>query len=173
MQEILCSRLTSASPAPKPEKESDAAALMTVTIAAHVDPPPSPAKFSTLEDAVSGEWDTAKGPRVTKPGPQILSVEPIVPPPSVGTNLSMARLITAGEVVGTPQQQRSAEDAGAASTSSGNILITPSGWQHVVLTELTNDPMLTTETLKQFQDSLEIYTGFPWCVLCLIHNLIC
>lgn len=101
MQEILCSGLASASPALELEKESDAAALMTVTIAAHVDPPPSPTKFSTPataevgEDAVSGERDTAKGPRLIELAPQILSGEPIVLPPPAGTNLPEARPITA------------------------------------------------------------------------------
>jgi hypothetical protein len=55
-----------------------------------------------------------EGPRVVEPAPEIPLVEPILPPPCASTFLPKARLITAGEVAGTPQQRPSAEETSAA-----------------------------------------------------------
>jgi hypothetical protein len=43
-------------------------------------------------------------------------------------------------VAGTPQQQPWFEVIEVAGTSSGNILVTPFGWQYAILTELVDDP---------------------------------
>jgi hypothetical protein len=59
-------------------------------------------------------------------------------------------VITAGEVLGTRQEQSNVEEAETTGTSSGPILMTPHGWQHVVPTELIDDPMHTNENLKHF-----------------------
>jgi hypothetical protein len=85
----------------------------------------------------------------------MLTGEPIVPPPPASTNLPEARVITADEVVGTRQKQPNVEHEETADTSSGPILVTPHGWQHVVPTELIDDPMLTNEILKHFQDTFK------------------
>jgi hypothetical protein len=90
-----------------------------------------------------------------EPPTEMLSGELIVPAPPASTILPEARLIAMGEVGGTPQQQPNAEEVGATCTSLGTILVTPSGWQHAVLTELIDDPMLTTETLKHIQDTFK------------------
>jgi hypothetical protein len=73
-------------------------------------------------------------------------------PPPTSTDLPEAQLITAGELAGTQQQQPNVEETEATSTSSRPILVTPHGWQHDVPAELIDDPMLTNETLKHFQD---------------------
>jgi hypothetical protein len=71
--------------------------------------------------------------------------------------LPVARLILAGKVTGTPQQQPTCKNQDDAGTS-GNILVSPSGWQHVIPTELIDDTMLTSEVLKNFQDTFkELY----------------
>jgi hypothetical protein len=54
-----------------------------------------------------------------------------------------------------PQQQPAPQGQGAASTSSGGILVTPPKWQYAVQHELIEDPMLTSATLKQFQDTFK------------------
>jgi hypothetical protein len=99
---------------PALEQESDAIALVkTVAITTPVDSPPSrmespsPAVAKVKGNAASAEWDIAGGLRVVEPAPEIPSGEPIVPPLLVSTFLPEARLITAGEVAGTPQQRPS------------------------------------------------------------------
>jgi hypothetical protein len=58
-------------------------------------------------------------------------------------------------VVGTRQKQPNVEDAENVGISSGPILVTPQGWQHVVPKELIEDPMLNNENLKHFQDTFK------------------
>jgi hypothetical protein len=58
-------------------------------------------------------------------------------------------------MAGTQQQQPTCENQDVAGTSSGGILVSASGWQHAVPTDLIDDPMLTSEILKQFQDSFK------------------
>jgi hypothetical protein len=53
------------------------------------------------------------------------------------------------------QQQPAPQQHGAVSTSLGGILVTPLKWQYAVMRELIEDPMLTTATLKQFQDTFK------------------
>lgn len=93
---------------------------------------------------------------VASPAPELPTGEPIEPPLPQSTCLPEAQLITAGEVAGTPQQRPNAEETGAAGTSSGGILVTPPKWQHVMPTELIDDPMLASDVLKQFQDTASL-----------------
>jgi hypothetical protein len=87
-----------------------------------------------LRKTIAGaERDAAEGPRVVEPASEIPSGEPIMPPPPASTFLPEARLITAGEVVGTPQQRPSVEETGGVGTSSGGILVTPPKSRYVVL----------------------------------------
>jgi hypothetical protein len=115
---------------------------------------------------------------IDDPTPEMLIGEPIMPHPPASTNLPEAQLITAGEVAGTQQEQPNIEDAETAGTSLGPILVAPHGWQHVVPTELINDPMLTNENLKHFLNTfknlykfstvwllLDIITCFHWIML--------
>jgi hypothetical protein len=61
-------------------------------------------------------------------------------------------------VARTRQQQPTCENQGAAGTSSGGILISPPGWQHAIPMELIDDPILSLEVLKHFQDTFkELY----------------
>jgi hypothetical protein len=60
-----------------------------------------------------------------------------------------------GEVTEIPQQQPAPQEQGAARTSSGGILVTPPKWQYVIPRELIKDSMLTSATLKQFQDTFK------------------
>lgn len=122
----------SAGPAPKSEREFDVAALETgpgiTTAIVSLETEKTPASITTEAEgcdagATSVERDE---PETAEPAPEILSGEPILPPPPASTILPKARLITAGEVTGTLQQRPSAGDAGAAGTSSCNILITSS-----------------------------------------------
>jgi hypothetical protein len=53
-----------------------------------------------------------------------------------------------------PQQQLAPQGQGAASTSSGNILVTPPKWLYAIPRELIEDPMLTSAVLKKFQDTI-------------------
>jgi hypothetical protein len=46
------------------------------------------------------------------------------------------------------QQQPTPQGQGAASTSSGGILVTPLKWQYAVPRELIEDQMLSSATLK-------------------------
>jgi hypothetical protein len=73
------------------------------------------------------------------------------------------------------QQQPNVENAEAASTSSGPILVTPHQWQHVVPTELIDDPMLTNEALKHFQDTfMDLYSfSTVWLLLDIITCFRC
>jgi hypothetical protein len=100
----------------------------------------------------------------------MLTGEPIMPPPLASTNLLEAQLITAGEVAGIQQQQPNVEHAETAGTSSGPILVTPHGWQHVVPIELFDDQMLTNENLKYFQDTFKDLCKFStvWLPLDII-----
>jgi hypothetical protein len=138
--------LASASATPEPEKESDAAALEvrpdTTTIAESSVPEETPAPATT---EAKGD-DAGAGP-VEGDGYQVSLLCHPIPRVSI---LPEARLITAGEVAGIPQQQRIAEEVDVAGTSSGNILVTPHGWQYAVPTELLDDPMLTVESPKHF-----------------------
>jgi hypothetical protein len=68
----------------------------------------------------------------------------------MGTILHVAHLSLVDEVAGTLQQQPTFEGEGVAGTSAGNFLITPPKWQYAIPTELNEDPMLTSETLKGF-----------------------
>jgi hypothetical protein len=47
-----------------------------------------------------------------------------------------------------PQQQPAPQGQGAASTSSGGILVTPLKWQYAIPRELIEDQMLSSATLK-------------------------
>jgi hypothetical protein len=115
------------------------------------------------EETAAPATTKAKG---DEPAPEILSGEPIVPPPPASTILPEARLITASKLADTPQQQPNAKEAGAGGTSSCTILVTPSEWQHAVLTELIDNPMMTTETLKHFQDTFkDLYKFSTVCPL--------
>jgi hypothetical protein len=58
-------------------------------------------------------------------------------------------------VIDIPQQQPTSQEQGAASTSSGAILVTTPKWQYAVPLELIEDPMLTSANLKQFQDTFK------------------
>jgi hypothetical protein len=102
-----------------------------------------------------------KYPGVASPALELPTGEPIESPPLANTHLPEARLITASE------------GAGAAGTSSGGILVSPSGWQHAIPTELIDDPMLASDVLRQFQDTFkDLYkfstVCFPlcWILLC-------
>jgi hypothetical protein len=78
-------------------------------------------------------------------------------------------------VVGTQQQQPNVVDAKTAGTSSGPILVTPHGWQHIVPIELINDPMLTNENVKHFQDNFKDLYKFStvWLLLDIITCFRC
>jgi hypothetical protein len=109
-----------------------------------------------------------KYPGVASPALELPTGEPIESPPLANTHLPEARLITASEGAGIPQQQPNADEAGAAGTSSGGILVSPSGWQHAIPTEL-----LASDVLRQFQDTFkDLYkfstVCFPlcWILLC-------
>jgi hypothetical protein len=90
--------------------------------------------------------------------PEMLAGEHIVPPPPVGSNLPVARLLTSCKVTGNPQHQPAPRDQGAAGSSSGGILVTPPKWQYAILTGLIEDPMLFSATLTEFQNTFkELY----------------
>jgi hypothetical protein len=126
----------------------------------------APAATEVEEDVASAERDAAEGPKMVEPAPEIPSGEPILPPPPASTILPIGRLILAGEVTGTRQQQPTSENQDAAGTYSGNLLVSPSGWQHVIPTELIDDLMLTAEVLKNFQDTFkELYKFSTVCLL--------
>jgi hypothetical protein len=112
---------------------------------------------------------------IDEPAPEMLTGEPIMLSPPASTNLLEARLITAGEVASTQQQQPNVEDAKTTGTSSGPILVTPHGWQHVVPTELIDDPMLTNKKLKHFQDTFKDLYKFSmvWLLLDIITCFRC
>jgi hypothetical protein len=57
-------------------------------------------------------------------------------------------MITTGEVTNIPQQQPAPQGQDAASTSSGDILVTLPKWQYAIPLELIEDLMLTSATLK-------------------------
>jgi hypothetical protein len=73
-------------------------------------------------------------------------------------------------VVDTRQKQPNVEDAETAGTSSGPIVVTPHGWQHIAPTELIDDSMLTNESLKHFQDSFKDLYKFSmvWLLFIII-----
>jgi hypothetical protein len=78
-------------------------------------------------------------------------------------------------VAGTQQEQANVEDAETAGTSSGPILVTPHWWQHVVPTELIDDPMLTNENMKHFKDTFKDLYKFSmvWLLLDIITCFRC
>jgi hypothetical protein len=80
----------------------------------------------------------------------------------------VVRLILADEVASIPQQQPTHKDQDAVGTFSGNILVSPQGWLHVVPIELIDDPMLTSEVLKNFQVTFrELYKfSTVWLLVC-------
>jgi hypothetical protein len=119
---------------------------------------PAPDVTEIEKNVADAQRDATKNPRLVELAPEIPSGKPIVPPPPASTFLPEAILITAVDVVGTPQQRPSVEEAGAASTSAGGILVTPPKSRYAVPTELVDDPMLTSDVLKYFQDTYkELY----------------
>lgn len=103
------------------------------------------------------------------PAPEIPSGDPIVPPPSLSTYLPEARLIAAGEVTGT--QRPNVEETGTTGTISGDILVTPPKSRYAVPLELVDDPMLSFDVLKHFQDNFkELYKFSMVCLLGLLQD---
>jgi hypothetical protein len=76
-------------------------------------------------------------------------------------------------VAGTPQQQSTRENQDATGASSGNILVSPSGWQHVIPIELIDDSMLTLEGLKHFQDTFKELYKFSMVRFLFCWNMLC
>jgi hypothetical protein len=78
-------------------------------------------------------------------------------------------------VASTQQEQPNVEDAEIAGTSLSPILVTPHRWQHVVPTELIDDPMLTNENLKHIQDTFKDFYKFStaWLLLNIITCFRC
>jgi hypothetical protein len=140
----------------------------TTTVVVPPEAEKTPAPVTTEAEGGDTGAGAVKGDEsgAAEPTPEILSSELILPPPPASTFMPEAWLITAGEVAGTHKHQPSAEDAGVVGTSSCKILVTPSGRQYAIPTELVDDPMLTTETLKQFQDLFrELYKFSMVCSL--------
>jgi hypothetical protein len=72
-------------------------------------------------------------------------------------------------VAGTPQQRPSVEETSVASTSSGGILVTPPKSRYAIPTELVDDPILTADVLKHFQDTFrELYKFSTVCLLVFV-----
>jgi hypothetical protein len=121
--------------------------------------------LATIESSVPPEVLTPVGVETgrTETGakdasPEMLAGEPIVPPPPVGSNLPVARLLTSFKVTGNPQQRPAPGDQGVAGSSSGGVLVTPLKWQYAIPTDLIEDPMLSSLTLTKFQNSFkELY----------------
>jgi hypothetical protein len=151
----------SAGPTLEPKKESDVAALIDMPVTATI------IRSSVAEETLAllsaeaeRDLSSAEPAMENKSGKnelalEMLTGEPIMHPPPASTNLPEAQLITAGEVAGARQKQPNVEDAKTVGTSTGPILVTPHGWQHVVPTELIDDLMLTNENLKHFQDTFK------------------
>jgi hypothetical protein len=144
-----------ATPSPKLEKEPDVAALGIEPEAAASAKPSHPEEITV--DAASGEGEKA---RTKKPAPELLTSEQILPPLPAGTCLSEEKLISADEVTGTPQQKDE-----AAGTSTEGILVTPPKWQYAIPTDLIEHPMLSSATLKKFQNTFKELYKFSTVIL--------
>jgi hypothetical protein len=61
-------------------------------------------------------------------------------------------------VTGNPQQQPALGDQGATGSSSGGILVTPPKGRFAIPTDLIEDPMLSSASLIEFQNTFkELY----------------
>lgn len=153
--------------APEPEKTLDAAVLVMVpatTTTVELSVPletSAPADMEVERADVGAKQAVEEEPKTREASPEILSGEPIVLPPPVGTILHVARLIAECKVTGAPQQQPTTKDQDVEGTLSGNLLVTPPGWQYTVPAELIDDPIPTSEVLKNSKIALRICTNFP------------
>jgi hypothetical protein len=126
----------------------------------------APAAAEVEESAGKHKGEAAEGPKMVGPAPEVPSVEPIVLPPPSSTYLPEARLIVAGEVTGTRQQRPNVEETGTTDAVSRGILVTPPKSRYVVSLELVDDPMLSSDVLKHFQDTFkELYKFSTVCML--------
>jgi hypothetical protein len=66
---------------------------------------PAPSNVEVERDISSVEPAKENKFGIDEPAPEMLTGELIIPPPAASRTLPEARLITAGEVAGTPQQQ--------------------------------------------------------------------
>ena len=92
--------------------------------------------------------------------PEILSGEPILPPPPESACVPIAQLVFMGEGSGTPSQRPLMEDQSVVGAGVSEMLVFLLKWQYAVLTKLIKDPMLTSAVLKQFQDSMKEFYKF-------------
>jgi hypothetical protein len=97
-------------------------------------------------------------PVVRDVNPEMPAGEHIETPPSIDNNVLVICLISRCTGSDNPQQQSAAEDQDATGPSSGGILVTPPKWQHAILTELIDAPILSLATLMEFQTTFkELY----------------
>jgi hypothetical protein len=148
-------------PAPKPGKASgvtevivEPMAMATLSLSV---PPDSSAPTDTKvgRPKTKAESTTDTEPKVWVASPEILAGEPIVTPLLVRIILLDACLFTSSNVIGNPQQRTTPEDQGAAGPSSEGILVTPPKWQYAILTDLIENPMLSSATLTEFQNTFK------------------
>jgi hypothetical protein len=101
------------------------------------------------------EATTEEEPEVWDASLKILAGEPIVTPPHASTIFLVARLLTSSKVTSNPQQQTAPVDQGAVGPSSKRILVNPLKWQYAIPTDLIEDPMLSSATLTEFQNTFK------------------
>jgi hypothetical protein len=84
----------------------------------------------------------------------MLAGEPIMPP-LVGSNLPVAQMLTSCKVIDNAQQQPTLGDQGDVGSSLGGILMTPPKWQYAIPIDLIEDPILSSVTLAEFQNTFK------------------